>query len=149
MSRFRSSITPAVNPVVARCTFYNRNQEPEESMEQYIVTALRLLIKHCDFTAGTLTVDMMLRDRIVCGIQSQECRKKLLDKGAKLKLIETINIIKNHESTLSQLEAMVQKEPAAPKAVDAIENTTSANPAVPQEEKIQHTTVAETGHTSR
>lgn len=119
LSKFKSHITPAVNPVVARCTFFNRNQEPGESMEQY-VTALRLLIKHCDFTAATLTVDVMLRDRIICGIQSQECRKKLLDKGAKLKLNETINVIKSHESTLSQLEAMAQKHVAAPKSVDAI-----------------------------
>ena len=51
-----------------RFRFYKRNQQPDESINEY-VAEIRRLTKHCNF-GGTL--DEMLRDRFVCGLYSEE-----------------------------------------------------------------------------
>lgn len=62
------------NITLSRYTFFTRNQEEGESINQY-VTALKLLSKTCDFS--TLE-EGLIRDRIVCGVRSAIVRDRML-----------------------------------------------------------------------
>ena len=72
LAKFKAHIEPIANPIVARCKFYQRSQKPGETMEQFI-TDLRLLAQPCDFKENT--GDEMIRDRIMCGVESDLVRK--------------------------------------------------------------------------
>ena len=60
--------------IAERFYFHRRNQQPDESIVQYIAE-LRRLATHCQF-AGYL--DEALRDRFVCGIRSEAIQRSLL-----------------------------------------------------------------------
>ncbi|KAK7102006.1 hypothetical protein V1264_020300 [Littorina saxatilis] len=49
----------------------------------------------------------MVRDRIVCGITSQEIREKLLQSGDQLTMEKDIEIVVTHEATKQQLATML------------------------------------------
>ena len=65
---------PKRNETVERHKFFMRNQEAGESFDKYL-TELKILEKTCEF--GTLS-DSLIRDRIVCGINSSSLRERLL-----------------------------------------------------------------------
>lgn len=71
-----------------------------------LITQLKILSKGCEFTKEELIPESMLRDRIVCGVQRQEVRRKMLDLGGKLTLEEAIQIARTHKTTRSQLVEM-------------------------------------------
>ena len=58
--------TPTRNVIMEKFIFNSRAQKPSETIMEY-VAELRKLSKYCQY-GGTL--DTMLRDRIVCGINS-------------------------------------------------------------------------------
>ena len=62
------------NITYERYKFNNRNQDLNESIDTY-ASALHTLAFTCDF--GELK-DQLIRDKIVCGIQNNAVRKKLL-----------------------------------------------------------------------
>lgn len=69
-----SHFSPRPSEIVERFRFNSRNRKPEESVQEYL-TELRRLSEHCEF--GN-TLDNMLRDRIVCGINNVTIQRKLL-----------------------------------------------------------------------
>lgn len=71
-----------------------------------LITQLKIRSKGCEFTKEELIPESMLRDRIVCGVQRQEVRRKMLDLGGKLTLEEAIQIARTHKTTRSQLVEM-------------------------------------------
>ena len=60
--------------IAQRFHFHRRNQEPSESIAEY-VAALRKLSTFCEFGAQ---LDDALRDRLVCGVHSEPLQKYLL-----------------------------------------------------------------------
>lgn len=74
IEKFGNYCNPKVNETVERYKFFTRNQGTSESIDGY-VTELKLLAKTCNF--GTLR-DALIRDRIVCGINSSNMRERLL-----------------------------------------------------------------------
>jgi hypothetical protein len=69
-------------------TFFSRNQEPGETIENYI-KELKILSSTCEFE--TLK-DFLIRNRIVGGINSEQIRSKLLQED-KLTLKKCIEIL--------------------------------------------------------
>ena len=59
---------------VQRFYFNTRIQEMEETLSEF-VAGLRRLSEYCQFAA---TLDDMLRDRLVCGIQDRHLQQRLL-----------------------------------------------------------------------
>ena len=55
---------PVPSSIVQRYKFYNCNREEGESIAKF-VAALREIAKYCDYKE---TQNMMLRDRLVCGV---------------------------------------------------------------------------------
>lgn len=106
---------PVPSEIVERFKFNSRVRRADESVADYIA-GLRKLAKYCNFGDS---LDMMLRDRIVCGIQDEGIQRKLLSE-AKL--------------TLSRAsEIAVAMEAAARDAVDLKIST------VPEIKKLQIT----------
>ena len=119
LTKFRQHIVPAENPVFARYKFFNRNQQPGESIDAFIAE-IRSLTQGCEFTATALTADSMIRDRIVCGVTNQELRRKLLDKGGDLTLTDAIKMARTYEALGAQLEVMGTGEREIKKEIDAL-----------------------------
>ena len=76
-SAFKTYCNPRKNITFERHKFNIRNQEENESIDQY-VTVLRTLAATCEFE--TLH-DGLIRDRIVCGIRNQSIIERLLRKS--------------------------------------------------------------------
>ena len=60
-----------------RFKFYRQDQKPHESIDDY-VAALRKAAENCEF--GAMLEDM-LRNRLVCGVRTQNIQRKLLEKA--------------------------------------------------------------------
>ncbi len=98
---FNQLAVGTLNETYERYMFNRRNQEPEESIAQYITT-LRALSRTCNF--GDLH-DSLLRDRIVLGVNDANSRKKLLQERD-LTLERCIEICKGAEATKHQIKTM-------------------------------------------
>ncbi|XP_037574284.1 uncharacterized protein LOC119456528 [Dermacentor silvarum] len=70
--------SPRRNEIAQSYKFFSRNQMPEEPVRDFLV-AIRQLADTCNF--GT-SLDRMLRDRIVCGLQDNLVRRQLLAKSS-------------------------------------------------------------------
>ncbi|CAN7949544.1 unnamed protein product [Ixodes hexagonus] len=73
----RKHLHPRPSELYARFLFYRRNQAAEESVADY-VTALRKLAEDCGFGDKQLPLDVMMRDRFVCGIKNEAVQQRLL-----------------------------------------------------------------------
>ncbi|XP_070395541.1 uncharacterized protein [Dermacentor albipictus] len=73
----RKHLHPRPSELYARFLFYKRNQAAEELVADY-VTALRKLAEDCGFCDEQLPLDIMMRDRFVCGLQNETAQQRLL-----------------------------------------------------------------------
>ena len=89
-----------------RYKFNTRMQAAEESIDQF-VTALRLIAKDCDFKL--LEDDGLIRDRIVCGTNSDRVKEHLL-REHDLTLDKAINICRSTEESKKQLKSMSEEK---------------------------------------
>lgn len=67
-------IQPLPSIIVQRFNFHSRSQHSGENVSTY-VAKLRKLSEHCNFGD---TLNDMLRDRLVCGINNQQVQRRLL-----------------------------------------------------------------------
>lgn len=116
-ANFEKHTTPKKNILFARYLFHNRSQQQGEPFEAF-VTDLRRLVKDCSYGDA----NEMVRDRIVCGVSSQEIREKLLQFGDQLDMSKAIDTVVTHEATKQQLATMQKEE-----AVEAIEKRTRSH----------------------
>ena len=65
---------PTPSSIVKRYKFYNRVRAEGETVDNY-VASLQAIAKYCDYRD---TLNMMLRDRLVCGINHQVVQRRLL-----------------------------------------------------------------------
>ena len=86
--------SPKQSEIVHRSKFYSRSRKPGENISSY-VAELRALAEHCNF-GGTL--DVMIRDRLVCGVNDNSIQKRLLTEGHKLSLSKAISIAQSYET---------------------------------------------------
>ncbi|KAK8758952.1 hypothetical protein V5799_003416 [Amblyomma americanum] len=73
----RKHLHPKPSELYARFLFYRRNQAAEESVADY-VTVLRKLAEDCGFGSAQLPLDVMMRDRFVCGLRNEGVQQRLL-----------------------------------------------------------------------
>ena len=71
----KNHFNPAPSPIVQRFKFNSRFRHSGESVAMF-VAELRRLSEHCAFTEGTL--EDMIRDRLVCGINDDRMQRRLL-----------------------------------------------------------------------
>ena len=73
--------------------FFTRVQKVDESINDY-VTDLKIKARNCNF--GDLK-DEMIRDKIICGITSEQLRGRLLRQGD-ISLDKVLEICRSHEA---------------------------------------------------
>ncbi|XP_049269116.1 uncharacterized protein LOC125757580 [Rhipicephalus sanguineus] len=73
----RKHLHPRPSELHARFLFNRRNQAADESVADY-VTALWKLTEDCGFGDKQLPLDVMMRDRFVCGIKNEAVQQRLL-----------------------------------------------------------------------
>ena len=93
-----------------RFYFYRRNQEPGESIADYIAE-LRRLSTHCNFEAAQL--EEALRDRLVCGLRNEACQRRLLTKSdltfqEALKIAQSMEAADTNAQQLKGADATIQ-----------------------------------------
>ncbi|XP_037505003.1 uncharacterized protein K02A2.6-like [Rhipicephalus sanguineus] len=78
VSKLTHHFTPTPSVIVQRFTFHKRCQQPGESIADFVAD-LRRLSKHCEFG---VTLEDMLRDRLVCGVRDEGLQRRLLAETA-------------------------------------------------------------------
>src|SRR6218665_271847 len=101
LTKFDEFAVGEVNETYERYLFHKRNQNDGETFESFL-TALRLLIKSCNFCDNC--IDSVLRDRIVLGIREAETRQLLLRERA-LTLEKAVDIFRAGETASTQSRA--------------------------------------------
>lgn len=89
--------------IYERYVFFARNQQISEPIDHY-VTELKKLAQSCEFE--TLT-NGLIRDRIVCGLQDNGLRKRLLRTG-ELTLGKTVSRCRATETTKNQIKTLTR-----------------------------------------
>ena len=85
--------SPKQSEIVQWSKFYSRSRKPGESISSY-VAELWALAGLCNF-GGTL--DVMIRDRLVHGVNDNSIQKCLLTEGDKLSLTKAILIAQSYK----------------------------------------------------
>ena len=115
ITAFKEYCSPKKNITYERHKFNTRNQGENESIDQY-VTELRILASTCEFE--TLK-DGLIRDRIICGIQNQTMKERLLRK-ADLTIKKAIDICRAAEVSREQVKSLTDRNSAD---IDALQKT--------------------------
>ncbi|KAK6166970.1 hypothetical protein SNE40_022164 [Patella caerulea] len=101
LEKFEEYCSPKRNVTYERHIFNIRSQKVGESFDQYF-SDLRNKAKNCEF--GELC-DSLIRDRIVCGILSDQLRTRLL-RESDLTLEKAVNICRANELSLNQAKSL-------------------------------------------
>ena len=104
LRKFAEYCQPRKNVPFERYKFNKRTQESGESYEQY-KTTLRKLSEACGF--DTITLNEILRDRLIFGIHDTKVRERLL-RETKLTLMKTDDICRAAESMTEQMRIVGQ-----------------------------------------
>ena len=90
----KDHLKPTPNVIAERFRFFKRDRAAGETVNQYI-TELQRLSEHCEFRAELKTY---LRDRFVCGLNSQTVQQKLLA-SKDLDLAKALDLARSYESS--------------------------------------------------
>ena len=96
---------PKRNPIAERFQFNMRNRKTGESVSQYMAE-LRRLSQYCEYGDS---LDSVLRDHLVCGINHDRTQQRLLSEGGNLSLQKAMDISLSLESVIKQA-AVIQNE---------------------------------------
>lgn len=108
---------PVKNKSVERHKFNTRNQQANESFDEYLLV-LKAISSNCEFGAMK---DELVKDRIVCGILDQKIRNRLLTE-AELTLNRAIEICKGFEQNEIHAQLFMKHE-----KIDEISRRGAAN----------------------
>ena len=107
VKKFAEFCIGEMNETYERFIFNRRDQEENESIDQY-VTVLRKLAQTCNFCS--CLHDSLIRDWLVLGIRDESIQKKLLQEK-KLSLSRAIDVGRSGETTNMHLKELKNKTP--------------------------------------
>ena len=105
--------SPRPSEVMQRYRFNTRSRQPGESVADY-VAELRRLAEFCEFCT---TLDKMLRDRLVCGVNDESIQKKLLVEK-NLTFARALLLAQGTEEAAKNLREMKAPSLAVPPSAD-------------------------------
>ena len=103
----RAHYAPKPMVIAERFHFHRRNQQSGESIAEYLAQ-LRRLALHCEF--GDY-LDQALRDRLVCGMQSESIQRRLLTE-ADLTLTRAVTLAQGMEAATKNTQSLKIQEAA-------------------------------------
>uniref|UniRef100_A0A1X7T5X9 Retrotransposon gag domain-containing protein n=1 Tax=Amphimedon queenslandica TaxID=400682 RepID=A0A1X7T5X9_AMPQE len=77
LGALKNHYAPEPSPIIQRFKFNSRQHIPGESIATYIA-ALRVIGEHCEFGP---TLNDMIRDRLVCGVNDRAIQRRLLQQS--------------------------------------------------------------------
>ena len=101
MDKLSEHFTPAPSEIVERFKFHKRFRKPEESVTAF-VSELRSIAKYCNFGD---TLETMLRDRIVCGINDAVIQRQLLSEK-ELTFSKALEVAQGMESAAKNVKEL-------------------------------------------
>ena len=125
MGKFQTYCNPRKNLTYERHIFNTRNQQTGENIDAY-VTDLKNKASLCEFDA---LKDSLIKDRIVCGVRSDEVRARLL-RIPDLSLEKAIDICRAAETSETQLKSLAEEKP-----IDLLHNRGKFRPKQKQVKK--------------
>lgn len=117
---------PKPSMIVQRFRFNGRNRRTGESVAAY-VAELRQLAEHCEY--GT-TLNDMLRDRLVCGVEDSRIQRRLLaEPGLTFdKAFEIAMASESAEKNVKDLQSNPSSNAYAPAPVNKLNTSNTQNP---------------------
>ena len=103
-TKFEEYCKPKHNVTVERYRFNTQVQDKAESIDRY-VTGLRLIAKNCSF--GNLE-DELIRDKIVCGVNSDDVKQQLL-RVQDLTLDKALTICRAYEQSKKHIQYLSEE----------------------------------------
>ena len=101
VAKLSQHYSPTPSEIVQRFKFHSRFRKPGESVATY-VSELRSLAEFCNFGS---TLEVMLRDRIVCGISDDAIQRRLLTEPG-LTYKKSLEIAQNLEATSQNMREL-------------------------------------------
>ena len=96
---------PTPSEIVQRFRFNTRSRKPGETVAQY-VSELRALAEYCNFGD---TLETMLRDRLVCGVNDEKIQNRLLSESG-LTYQKALGLAQSLETAAQNLKELQQKQ---------------------------------------
>ena len=123
VKKVKEHYTPTLSTIVQRFKFNSCNRQTGKSITSY-VSRLRVLTEHCEFGD---TLDTMLRDRLVCGVNNEQLQRRLLAEP-RLTFAKAMEISQTFETTTEEAR-MLQHDAKGAEflAVNVLSNTNSAD----------------------
>ena len=110
---------PAPSPIVCRFKFHSRCRQPGESIAMF-VSQLRSLSENCGFDDS---LEDMLRDRIVCGVNDDAIQKRLLAEPD-LKFSKAVKLAQAMESAAKDVKELQYPAGNASRGVQEVHKVT-------------------------
>ena len=88
---------PKRNPIAERFLFNFRNRKPDKNISNYMAE-LRCLLQYCKYGDS---LEDMLHDRLVCGVNHERTQQQLPSEGVLLALQKALDITLSLESAKS------------------------------------------------
>ena len=108
VKKLSSHFKPTPSEIVERCRFHNRSRRPGESVATY-VSELRSLSEFCNFGES---LEEMIRDRLVCGINDDSMQKRLLSEPD-LTYARAVELLQSIEMASQNVKDLKDKNPKA------------------------------------
>ena len=99
-----SHFKPTPSEIVERCRFHSRARKPGESVATF-VAELRSLSEFCNFGD---TLDTMIRDRLVCGINDDAIQRRLLSEPG-LTYTKSVELAQSMETAAQNVKELKTK----------------------------------------
>ena len=88
--------------IVMHCKLLKRDQHEGESLRDYAIE-LQTLGKHCKYNATSL--DLLMRDKFICGLQNESTRTKLMETDDDKKFSEVVEMAERFEHIKNEYNA--------------------------------------------
>ncbi len=122
VKKLEDHFNPAPSEIVQRFKFNSRSRKPGESVSTY-VAELRAIAAFCNFGE---TLEAMLRDRIVCGVNDSAIQRRLLAE-TKLTFQLAFDLAKGLETAARNVrELKTPREPEVGSTAEEVHKVTSA-----------------------
>ena len=122
VAAMKTHYRPTPSEIVQRFRFNSRFRHPGESVSMF-VSELRSLAEHCNFEN---TLEVMLRDRLVCGINDPNTQRRLLSE-VNLTFQKAFEIAQGLESAVQNLKTLQGSQVLPSEEIHKVEKIVSTH----------------------
>ncbi|XP_069136748.1 uncharacterized protein [Argopecten irradians] len=125
LDKFQEYCNPRKNTVIERYMFWETKQKEGESIDHF-VTELKTRAKNCEFGDQT---NMMIRDRLIFGIDNTRLKERLLRDSADPTLDRVVEICRASEASARQIKEISEPGSSPGMAVHVVNKRAKHKPS--------------------